>query len=75
MKDMLGYMAKTKVAKLFWNGETQEVRLPAEFAFAGKQVYATRDEQSGDVVLSDREGAAAWREFFELPDGPTVSND
>lgn len=65
---MLGYMAKTKIAKLFWNGETQEVRLPPEFAFEGKQVYATRDEQTGDVVLSDREGAAAWREFFELPE-------
>ena len=69
---MLGYMAKTKIAKLFWNGETQEVRLPPEFAFDGKQVYATRDEQTGDVVLSDREGAAAWREFFELPEAGAV---
>ncbi len=65
-------MAKTKIAKLFWNGETQEVRLPPEFAFEGKQVYATRDEQTGDVVLSDREGAAAWREFFELPEAGAV---
>ena len=69
---MLGYMAKTKIAKLFWNGETQEVRLPPEFAFDGKQVYATRDEQTGVVVLSDREGAAAWREFFELPEAGAV---
>jgi len=60
-------MAKspTRIAKLFKNGSSQAVRLPAEFRFDGEQVYATRDEVTGDVVLSDRPGAKVWRDFFE----------
>jgi antitoxin VapB len=39
--------------------------LPAEFRFDGEQVYATPDEVTGDVVLSDRPGAV-WRDFFQM---------
>ncbi len=59
-------MIETRVAKLFKNGASQAVRLPAEFRFEGGEVYATRDDASGDVVLSNRPGAKAWNEFFEL---------
>jgi antitoxin VapB len=57
---------QTRVAKLFKNGASQAVRLPAEFRFEGKEVYVTRDEVTGDVVLSNRPGAKAWRDFFEM---------
>jgi len=59
-------MSKTRIAKLFKNGASQAVRLPAEFQFKGERVYATRDEVTGEVVLSDRPGAQAWRDFFEM---------
>ena len=59
-------MPDTRIAKLFRNGASQAVRLPAGFRFAGDQVFATRDEITGDVVLSARPGCRAWREFFEL---------
>jgi antitoxin VapB len=59
-------MAETRIAKLFKNGASQAVRLPAEFRFEGEEVYATRDEATGDVVLSNRPGAKTWSEFFEL---------
>jgi antitoxin VapB len=59
-------MAETKVAKLFKNGASQAVRLPAEFRFAGEEVYATRDEVTGDVILSNRPGAKAWSDFFAM---------
>ncbi len=59
-------MPETRKAKLFRNGASQAVRLPAEFRFEGSEVYATRDEQSGDVTLSTRPGARAWGEFFAL---------
>ena len=59
-------MSETRIAKLFKNGSSQAVRLPAEFRFDGDEVYVTRDEVTGDVVLSDRPGAKAWRDFFEL---------
>jgi antitoxin VapB len=59
-------MSQTRIARLFKNGSSQAVRLPAEFRFEGNEVYATRDEVTGDVILSDRPGAPVWREFFEM---------
>ena len=59
-------MMETRVAKLFKNGASQAVRLPAEFRFNGDEVYMTRDDATGDVLLSNRPGAKTWNEFFEL---------
>lgn len=58
-------MPRTKIARLFKNGASQAVRLPADFRFPGKIVYATKDETTGDVVLSERPGARLWDEIFE----------
>jgi antitoxin VapB len=59
-------MGDTRTAKLFMNGASQAVRLPAEFRFEGTEVFATRDDATGDVVLSTRPGARVWGEFFAL---------
>lgn len=59
-------MIETRVANLFKNGASQSVRLPVEFRFDGDEVYVTRDDATGDVVLSNRPGAKAWNAFFEL---------
>jgi len=59
-------MTETRTAKLFKNGSSQAVRLPAEFRFDGDEVYVTRDETTGDVVLSNRPGAKVWRDFFGM---------
>lgn len=59
-------MTETRVAKLFRNGASQAVRLPAEFRFEGDEVYVTRDDATGDVLISRRPGAKAWAEFLEL---------
>ena len=68
-------MPNTRVAKLFRNGSSQAVRLPAEFRFEGDQVFATRDQITGDVVLSTRPGAKTWGDFFELVHSIEVSSD
>lgn len=39
-------------AKLFKNGRSQAVRLPAEFRFEGEEVLVRRDPDTGDVILS-----------------------
>jgi antitoxin VapB len=52
------------IAKLFKNGRSQAVRLPAEFRFDETEVYIRRDPVTGDVVISRRPGD--WSEFFEL---------
>ncbi|MFT8479609.1 MAG: type II toxin-antitoxin system VapB family antitoxin [Gluconobacter oxydans] len=41
-------------AKLFNNGRSQAVRLPAAFRFEGTEVFIRRDETTGDVILSRR---------------------
>jgi len=60
-------MSEVKVAKLFRNGGSQAVRLPAEFRFEGDEVYVRRDEATGDVILSSPSHAsreAFWDDLF-----------
>ena len=59
-------MLETRTAKLFKNGSSQAVRLPAEFRFAADEVYVTRDDTTGDVLLSSRPGVKTWGDFFAL---------
>jgi antitoxin VapB len=56
-------MGQTK-AKLFNNGRSQAVRLPAAFRFEGSEVYIKKDPETGDVVLSKKPDS--WDEFFAL---------
>ena len=58
-------MQETRKAKLFKNGSSQAVRLPAEFRFEGNEIYISRDDTSGDVVLSSRPSTKTWDDFFE----------
>jgi antitoxin VapB len=53
-----------RTAKLFRNGRSQAVRLPADFRFEGSEVYIRRDPANGDVILSRR--PESWQDFFEL---------
>jgi antitoxin VapB len=64
-------MART--AKLFRNGRSQAVRLPAEYRFAGSEVYIRRDEQTGDVILSRQ--PESWAEFFQLLQNIEIPDD
>lgn len=43
-----------QTAKIFKNGRSQAVRLPAEFRFEGDEVIIRRDPVTGDVILSPR---------------------
>jgi antitoxin VapB len=54
----------TKTAKLFRNGRSQAVRLPAEFRFEGKEVLIRKDPVTGDVILSEPQKLKSWEEFF-----------
>lgn len=50
-----------KTAKLFRNGESQAVRLPKEFRFAGKEVFIKRVGEA--VVLLPK--AKSWDTLIE----------
>ncbi|MBI1868152.1 MAG: AbrB/MazE/SpoVT family DNA-binding domain-containing protein [Methylocystis sp.] len=60
-------------AKLFRNGRSQAVRLPAQFKFEGDEVYIRRDAATGDVILSKR--PTDWADFFELAAKIEVPSD
>ena len=61
------------VAKLFTNGRSQAVRLPASFRFDCKEVYIRQDPTTGDVILSRKPGT--WDGFFELLKDSKVPDD
>jgi antitoxin VapB len=54
----------SQTAKLFTNGRSQAVRLPAAFRFEGKEVFIRQDPATGDVILSRK--PADWEEFFRV---------
>ncbi len=52
----------TQVAKLFINGRSQAVRLPAAYRFEGTEVFIRQDPVTGDVILSRK--PTTWDGFF-----------
>ena len=60
-------------AKLFMNGRSQAVRLPANFRFDCDEVYIRRDPENGDVVISKKPGS--WEDFFEMIDEIDIPKD
>lgn len=55
-------MAETRKARVFMTGRSQAVRIPAEFRFNAREVYVRRDEQTGDLILS--QAPSSWDEVF-----------
>ncbi len=53
----------TQVAKIFVNGRSQAVRLPAAFRFDTTEVFIRRDDETGDVILSRRPDS--WDGFLD----------
>lgn len=63
----------SQVAKLFTNGRSQAVRLPAAFRFDVKEVFIRQDPETGDVILSRK--PASWDDFFAALQGADVPAD
>lgn len=57
----------SQVAKLFTNGRSQTVRLPAAFRFDVEEVFIRQDPETGDVTLSRK--PADWDDFFSALKG------
>lgn len=66
---------KRKVAKLFQNGGSQAVRLPAEFRFDVEEVYVSQDKATGDVTLSSRPKPTAWAEYLAFRDSLDIPQE
>jgi len=49
------------------SGRSQAVRIPAEFRFNTDEVYVHRDQQTGDLILSQAP-PSSWNEIFAALD-------
>ena len=54
----------TQSAKIFINGRSQAVRLPAAYRFNCNEVFIRKDPKTGDVILSSK--PENWDDFFQL---------
>ena len=63
----------SKTAKLFMNGRSQAVRLPANCRFSGKEVFIRKNPKTGDVILSSHPDT--WDDFFNLLEDTAVPKD
>lgn len=66
-------MPPSQKARVFMNGRSQAVRIPAEYRFTSDEVYVRRDEQTGDLILSQT--PETWDEIFAALDGAQFPPD
>ena len=63
----------SQIAKLFTNGRSQAVRLPAAYRFDTNEVFIHRDPTTGDVILSRR--PENWDDFLSAVNRGDVPTD
>ncbi len=63
----------SQTAKVFLNGRSQAVRLPAAFRFDTDEVFIRRDPVTGDVILSRKPDS--WEGFLSLLQDVAVPGD
>lgn len=63
----------TQTAKLFKNGRSQAVRLPAAFRFDTEEVFIRHDPATGDVILSRK--PTTWDGFLSAVQPLEVPED
>jgi antitoxin VapB len=66
-------LTMSHVAKIFTNGRSQAVRLPAAYRFDTSEVFIRKDPETGDVILSRK--PANWDDFFAALKGAKVPED
>jgi antitoxin VapB len=60
-------------AKVFSNGRSQAVRLPAAYRFDTEEVFIRKDPVTGDVILSRR--PENWDSFLQVVNQVSVPID
>lgn len=71
MMDVGGIMPQT--ARIFINGRSQTMRLPASFRFEGAEIFIHSDEVTGDVSLFRQ--PESWVGLFAAIKDGGVPND
>jgi len=68
-------MAEHEKARVFKNGRSQAVRIPAEYRFHSAEVYIRRNPQNGEVILSERPQKPSLNEIFAMMDSAGGAED
>lgn len=66
-------MSHHQTAKIFFNGRSQAVRLPAAYRFDAKEVFIHKDPETGNIILSRK--PANWDGFFDAIHNACVPKD
>jgi antitoxin VapB len=61
-------MAVTTKARVFRNGRSQAVRIPAEYRFNTEEVYIERNPKTGALTLSEKPRSPSLDEIFAALD-------
>jgi len=61
-------MPAAQKARVFRNGRSQAVRIPAEFRFSTDEVYIERDSRTGALTLSEKPLRPSLDEIFRALD-------
>lgn len=65
-----------QVAKLFMNGRSQAVRLPAKYRFEGTEVEVRDGPEPGEVIISPRKAEASkWEEMFSVIEALNIPDE
>ena len=57
-------MPQVEKARVFRNGRSQAVRIPAEYRFKSDEVYIRRNPNTGELTLSERPLALSLDEIY-----------
>lgn len=67
-------MPAPQKTRVFRNGRSQAVRIPADYRLSTDEVYVRRDEQSGDLILSQHP-PTDWDRVFKIIDEARFPDD
>jgi antitoxin VapB len=67
-------MAEIEKARVFMNGRSQAVRIPAEFRFHSTEVYIRRNPRNGEVILSERPLKLSLDEIYAMMDAAGIED-
>jgi len=59
-------MATAEKARVFMNGRSQAVRIPAAYRFKSAEVFIRQDPNTGDITLSELTPKASKRSLAEI---------
>jgi antitoxin VapB len=65
----------TTKARVFMSGRSQHVTIPAEYRFKTDEVYIRRDDETGDIILSQKPKKPTWEEIFAALDAAGFPSD